>query len=171
MLSPYVALIASVPLKWGADVSAWRRRRWEFVAALAFAVAFATVAQSEEARIDAGASSIQTLRPLVKRVIQTVVSVSATIQTSYFYPPDGPGSGFPDGPLPITRTICGAGVMIDAELGLIVTSNHLVKGAETTSVLLFDGRRFDAGTRVVDEDNDLAILKIEGIWIDREPDR
>ena len=66
------------------------------------------------------------------------------------------------GPLPITRSIYGAGVIVDAERGLALAADHVVKGAEAVSVLLSDvGRRFVATTVMRDEDSDLAILKID----------
>ena len=136
------------------------RRVW-LVNGLAILLAIASVTElrSQESR---GADKVftQTLRPLIKQVVQTAVSVDATGQILDVHPAEGPGSGFPDGPVPETRSIGGAGVIADAEIGLIVTCHHLVKNAETISVRLFDGRRFAATTTVVDEGADLAVLRI-----------
>ncbi|MTV15459.1 trypsin-like serine protease [Bradyrhizobium elkanii] len=72
----------------------------------------------------------------------------------------------------------GAGVIIKAESGLIVTSNHLVRGAETLAVRLPDGRQLDAKFVVADERYGLAMLRISasgltaariGRSIDAEP--
>lgn len=136
------------------------RRVW-LVNGLAILLAIASVTElrSQESR-SADKDITQTLRPLIKQVVQTAVSVDATGQILDVHPAEGPGSGFPDGPVPETRSIGGAGVIADAELGLIVTSHHLVKNAETISVRLFDGRRFAATTTVVDEGADLAVLRI-----------
>ena len=59
------------------------------------------------------------------------------------------------------RRSSGSGFIIDAD-GLIVTNAHVVEGASTVQVRLFDGRRFTA--KVLGKDNrvDLAVLKIDG---------
>jgi serine protease Do len=59
------------------------------------------------------------------------------------------------------RRAAGSGFVVDAS-GLIVTNAHVVEGAETIQVRLFDGRRFPA--TLVGRDNrvDLALIKIDG---------
>jgi S1-C subfamily serine protease len=114
-----------------------------------------------EASVVGGPAVVQTLAPLIKRVKHTVVTVKVTAQALDAYPVTEPGSGFPDGPLPVTLEIYGGGIIVDADRGLIVTSDHVVKGAEAISVVLFDGRHFAARIIVTDEESDLAILRIE----------
>ncbi len=62
---------------------------------------------------------------------------------------------------PPERRSSGSGFIVDPE-GVIVTNAHVVEGASTAQVRLFDGRRFTA--RVVGRDDrvDLALLRIEG---------
>jgi len=55
----------------------------------------------------------------------------------------------------------GSGFVIDPN-GTIVTSNHVVEGANWIQVRLFDGRRFTATVLGRDQRVDLAVLKIEG---------
>jgi serine protease Do len=64
----------------------------------------------------------------------------------------------PEGEL---RRSSGSGFIIDSE-GTIVTNAHVVEGANSVQVRLFDGRRFLA--KVLGKDNrvDLAVLKIDG---------
>ena len=59
------------------------------------------------------------------------------------------------------RRSSGSGFIIDPE-GVIVTNAHVVEGANSVQVRLFDGRRFLA--KVLGKDNrvDLAVLKIDG---------
>ena len=59
------------------------------------------------------------------------------------------------------RRSTGSGFIIDSE-GVIVTNAHVVEGANSVQVRLFDGRRFLA--KVLGKDNrvDLAVLKIDG---------
>jgi serine protease Do len=56
----------------------------------------------------------------------------------------------------------GSGFIID-RAGVIVTNAHVVEGASTVQVRLFDGRRFPA--KVIGRDNrvDLALLRVEGV--------
>lgn len=54
----------------------------------------------------------------------------------------------------------GSGVIIDPS-GLIVTNAHVVKGADTITVVLADRRELDATLLLEDAKTDLAILRIE----------
>lgn len=53
----------------------------------------------------------------------------------------------------------GSGVIIDAS-GLIVTNDHVIRGASEIHVVLADGRQVDAEVIGSDSDTDLAVLKI-----------
>jgi serine protease Do len=59
------------------------------------------------------------------------------------------------------RRSSGSGFIVDSE-GIIVTNAHVVEGANSVQVRLFDGRRFLA--KVLGKDNrvDLAVMKIDG---------
>jgi len=59
------------------------------------------------------------------------------------------------------RRAAGSGFIIDPD-GVIVTNAHVVDGANSIQVRLFDGRRF--GARLLGKDNrvDLAVIKIDG---------
>ena len=54
----------------------------------------------------------------------------------------------------------GSGFIIDAS-GLVVTSHHVVKGANTVTVTLHDGREFEARVTGADPKTDLAILEVD----------
>ncbi len=54
----------------------------------------------------------------------------------------------------------GSGVIIDAA-GLIVTNEHVIRGASAIHVVLADGRQLDADVIGSDADNDLAVLKVQ----------
>jgi serine protease Do len=55
----------------------------------------------------------------------------------------------------------GSGVIIDPS-GLIVTNEHVIRGASEIHVVLADGRQIDAEVIGSDADNDLAVLKVNG---------
>ncbi|MGQ9678944.1 MAG: S1C family serine protease [bacterium] len=55
----------------------------------------------------------------------------------------------------------GSGVIVDSR-GYVVTNAHVVSNATQISVTLPDNRRFDADLVAVDQDRDLALLKISG---------
>ena len=54
----------------------------------------------------------------------------------------------------------GSGVIVRAD-GLIVTSNHVIEGADEIRVVLSDRREFGATLLTADEHSDLAVLRIE----------
>ena len=70
-----------------------------------------------------------------------------------FTPDFEPGSMPPSGGI-------GSGFIIDAD-GHIVTSNHVIAGAETVTVILDDGTRLDAEIVGTDKRTDLALLWVE----------
>lgn len=53
----------------------------------------------------------------------------------------------------------GSGVIIDPA-GLIVTNDHVIRGASSIHVVLADGRQLDAEVIGSDAENDLAVLKV-----------
>lgn len=55
----------------------------------------------------------------------------------------------------------GAGVVIDAEKGYVVTNNHVVDNATTISVKFGDGRRFDAKMIGKDPRSDIALIQLK----------
>jgi serine protease Do len=59
------------------------------------------------------------------------------------------------------RRSSGSGFIVEAD-GVIVTNAHVVEGANSVQVRLFDGRRFLAKVLGKDSRVDLAVLKIDG---------
>lgn len=54
----------------------------------------------------------------------------------------------------------GTGLIVEAD-GVVVTNAHVVKGAQEISVVLNDGREFDAKISLSDASSDLAVLRME----------
>lgn len=55
----------------------------------------------------------------------------------------------------------GSGVIIDAS-GIVITNDHVIRGASEVHVVLADGRQVDAEVIGADADADLAVLKLIG---------
>jgi serine protease DegQ len=54
----------------------------------------------------------------------------------------------------------GSGVIIDAQVGYVITNNHVIEEADEISVILHDGREFEAKLIGTDPETDIALLKI-----------
>jgi serine protease Do len=122
----------------------------------------------------AGTSSGSPFAAVAEAVIPAVVNISVekTVRVSRRSAPEsGPFDEFfrrffPDGPgLPLEqeRRASGSGVIISPD-GFIVTSNHVVAGADRVVVRLADGTELRGGqVRVVglDAKTDLAVIKVE----------
>ena len=75
------------------------------------------------------------------------VNVTATVQQGFYqYEAQGAGSGF-----------------IISEDGYIVTNYHVIDGASSIKVTLFNGETYDATLIGGEEVNDVAVLKVNGV--------
>lgn len=66
----------------------------------------------------------------------------------------------PDRPQVRQRQSLGSGVIIDAQKGLVITNNHVVRGADEITVSLNDGRNFQAEIVGTDPATDVSLIKI-----------
>ncbi len=107
--------------------------------------------------------------PLVKKVAPAVVNIYSKRKIKYrntspFF--NDPlfkhffGDTFGNGITEKEESSLGSGVIVKAN-GLIVTSNHVIKGSDKIKVVLSDRREFSAKVILTDEKTDLAMLKIE----------
>jgi serine protease Do len=71
----------------------------------------------------------------------------------------GGGEGGPSSSLPATSL--GSGFIVDADKGLIVTNNHVIRDADEVRVTLHDDTVLDAEIVGKDEKTDLALLKVK----------
>jgi len=107
--------------------------------------------------------------PLVKRAAPAVVNVftKKTVHQApsplfndpffrRFFGDDFPGAKGPDS----VQNALGSGVIVDAD-GVIVTNDHVIKGADEITVVLADRREFPAKVLRADERTDLAVLQID----------
>jgi len=137
-----------------------RPLKWIGVPALSLVLALASgVCQSSEFdREQAETFSTTNLAPLVKRISPAVVGIRAWGLPSEQRIFD-PEAGFPDPPT--LREWQGAGVIVDALAGFVVTANHLVASATVIKAQLQDGRALDALVLVRSDRDDVALLRVE----------
>lgn len=109
--------------------------------------------------------------PVVKQTASSVVNVytKKVVQQRAFSPFGNDPffrrffeRGGPFGSVPRKRVqrSLGSGVIVD-DKGIIVTNNHVIKGADDITVVLADKREFDAKVMLRDPRTDLAVLSID----------
>lgn len=108
---------------------------------------------------------LPSLAPMLERVTPAVVNISTrsimerdtSLEEFYrfFY-----GSDLPDVPTSEPQSL-GSGVIVDADLGLVVTNFHVIDGADEIIVTLRDGREPVAKILGTDPKADIALLQIE----------
>ncbi|MFH1920688.1 MAG: Do family serine endopeptidase [Planctomycetota bacterium] len=133
-------------------------------------------ADDESRAIEQAKSLSRAFRSAAKQVLPTVVEVrtvtkprarNGSSRPDELFPLPGlpfgdripglpRGHPIPDMPLPGL----GSGVIIDPS-GIVLTNNHVVKGADEVKVRLGDGREFVATEIKTDERTDLAVLRID----------
>jgi Do/DeqQ family serine protease len=156
-------------MPWRLSVSLPLRR---VAAAVLVAAAPLAAAAQERSPVRRVPSSPDELRlsyaPVVQRAAPAVVNVYAAkmvavrnplfddpIFRRFFGVPGGPG-----GPAdPVQRSL-GSGVLVDP-MGLVVTNNHVIEGADQVRVSLADKREFEAEMVLKDSRSDLAVLRIK----------
>jgi serine protease Do len=108
--------------------------------------------------------------PIVKRVAPSVVNiytrkvVQEQLASPFFSDPFfrqffGDQSQF-GRPRERVQNSLGSGVIVRAD-GLVVTNNHVIKGADQITVVLNDGREFEAKVIAAEEQLDLALLRVD----------
>ena len=93
------------------------------------------------------------LAPMLARVIPAVVSISVAGGLT------DEGEAIPSDPsVPPAK---GAGSIVDASKGYILTDYHVIRDADAIAVTLSDGRGFEARVIGTDPESDLAVIKID----------
>ena len=110
---------------------------------------------------------LPSLAPMLERVLPAVVNIytesRVTEQQSPFRSDPFFEKFFGTPPLQQRErrvSNLGSGVITDAQNGYVITNSHVIAGADEISVRLHDGRAFDAEIVGVDEDADIAVVRI-----------
>ncbi len=127
--------------------------------ALTFALGLAQ-ASAQDAAPQTQGELTATFAPVVKRVAPAVVNVYAKTIVQNPYAGDPFYEEFYGPQQDRTQNSLGSGVIVRDD-GLIVTNNHVIRGADELIVVLADRREFEATVQVADDRTDIALLKIE----------
>ncbi len=135
-----------------------------FVAGV-FLVVSGTAAAQMPAMVDG--EPVTSLAPLVERVSPAVVNirVSQTVQQRNPFADDPfwrffGGPNVPNGSREVASA--GSGVIVDADLGYILTNHHVVGDADEIRVSLMNGVELEAEIVGSDAATDIALIKVEG---------
>lgn len=129
------------------------------------------VAQDYERKVPSSELEVKlSYSPLVKEVSPAVVNIytkkivqqrrSTFMDHPLFREFFGDNRSYGDMPQERVLGSLGSGVIVKPN-GIIVTNNHVIKGADEITVVLADRREFEAEIVMADEGTDLAVLRIQ----------
>ncbi len=113
-----------------------------------------------------GGRELPTLAPILKRATPAVVNIAtlgrAPIQQNPLFSDPFFRRFFDLPPVPRERRVrsVGSGVIVDAEMGHVLTNYHVIANADRIVVKLRDRREFSAELVGADPETDIAVLKI-----------
>lgn len=141
------------------------------LAAAAFAL-FAPLSAQAEAPPSSMLATQQepSLAPMISQVTKSVVNISTRghvkvkrRRNPFMNDPFFRHFFGPRGQQPTERKFraLGSGVVVNADKGYILTNNHVVENADKITVILNDGRKFDADVVGTDKLTDIAVVQIK----------
>lgn len=110
-----------------------------------------------------GGQVLPSLAPMLEKVMPAVVNISSSTRSPTFDSPllnDPFFRRFFNLPKEQEKQSRGSGVIIDASKGYVITNHHVIEEADEISVMLLDGRQFNAKLIGDDPETDVALLKI-----------
>ena len=134
--------------------------RVAYLCALLLALSGSLAAQTQSGMNQDREFTFPTLAPIVRASLRATVSVHNAKRLPAERRLVDPADGFPDPPSRGELESYGAGVIVDADLGLVVTSNHVIADAGTITLTLNDGRLLHASLLASTEYDDLAVLQV-----------
>ncbi len=109
-------------------------------------------------------SNVPSLAPMIERISPAVVNISVKIGNKTPVAQDEFLRKFFDFPQPPDGAervdAAGSGVIVDSNLGYILTNHHVVENADKITVTLADNRSLSAKVVGSDQGSDLAVLKV-----------
>jgi Do/DeqQ family serine protease len=139
------------------------------VAALVLVCAFPASASAQSVVPDSQEQIHLTFAPVVRQAAPAVVNIYTrrVVQNRSFGLFDDPffrrffGDGFNFGiPSERVQNSLGSGVIVRSD-GLVITNHHVVAGSDEITVVLADGREYEAEIALLDERTDVAVLRID----------
>ena len=134
----------------------------------------AAVAQTQGEKVS-GFQPPQSVAPLARELSKAVVNISTTFKRKGILPSPHGGAPFdeefkkffkrrggkiPPGHGARKASALGSGFIIDPK-GIVITNNHVIKGADEIYVILKDGARLKAKLRGHDPKTDIAVLEVK----------
>ena len=144
----------------------FERQATRVAAALLLALSMAQAAWAGALPASVDGEPLPTLAPMLERVTPAVVNISTRSQVRVREHPllEDPVIrrffGLPKQRRQRERQSLGSGVIIDAERGLLVTNEHVIRGADEITVSLHDGRALDAKLIGADPNTDIAVIQV-----------
>lgn len=142
------------------------------VLALSLAVCPGSVSAQPEEVPTSRTAIKQSFAPVVRKVTPAVVNIytrkvvhqqaSPLFNDPFFQQFFGPGFPMMGPEQDQVQNSLGSGVILSGN-GTVVTNHHVVAGADEVTVVLYDGREFEATVVGSDERTDLAVLKLKGL--------
>ncbi|WP_245305010.1 trypsin-like peptidase domain-containing protein [Rhizobium leucaenae] len=136
---------------------------------LKVAISAALIIVLEFCQAEAASLQQPSLAPMIERVLPSVVSIAVRAQggpddeSSLVTPGAEKSESSSNDTAPLLRIsqTTGAGVIVDAKNGYILTSNHVISNAIDIKVTIADGDTYDAAVVGADADTDLAVIRIK----------
>ncbi len=102
---------------------------------------------------------VDSLAPVLKKVMPSVVNIATTGELPFAQDPFAPKSlQQRQGP---KFESMGSGVIVDAKQGYILTNAHVIRDSKHIVVTLNDGRKFDGKVIGIDDASDIAVVQIK----------
>jgi len=115
--------------------------------------------------LSVGGDTLPSLAPMIKQAAPAVVNIAvkATVNSPAMGRFNDPlfQQFFGRPPAPRQTQAAGSGVIVDAKNGYILTNHHVVEGAESITVTLFDERSMEATVVGSDPGSDVALIQVE----------
>lgn len=117
--------------------------------------------QAASPPLNASGQVVPSISGMLQNIMPVVVNIAAQGETPAVLNPQAE-PGQPQALRPSRKFASfGSGVVVDADKGYVLTNAHVVRGADTVTVTLSDGRVFKARPIGMDDPSDIAVVQIK----------